>query len=895
MASRKRSPHDFLFREELGHGSYSTVYKAIDKRNANKVYAIKVCSKAHIIQESKVKYVTIEKNTLNLLAKAKHPGIVKLYYTFHDQENLYFVLDFAAGGELLSLLHKYTKFNEVWARHFTVQLIDTLQYIHSQGVIHRDLKPENVLLDKEGRLMITDFGAAATFNSEQDSKGVSGSSSTSSFVGTAEYVSPELLLYNQCGFGSDVWALGCMIFQFIEGHPPFRGENELKTFEKIVALDYTWNSNNNSTTAVNTKSNPIIVNLVRRILTLDTKSRMSLKEIQLDVWFQNVDWNDKAEIWKGIWQIQQTYNNYPLSYSYQHNMPNRHLHVIDIPLKNIAITKQKKKKPMKAANTTNSIVEWRKKLGISNGPKQNMFTPPILLDTMATPVSNMKNVPQQNNVNNIPASNNGNTTVPAPSNYIQPPLNTTVTSHSRSVPSLFPLTPNFPKQNSIITPQPIQREAVLQQTNNQLAHTFPIESISNDNIIGNTINDGQFAQNQVISTKIEAIVPPKKILKQDFIYMHAIPYKVNGPKMSMQSYNLIDNELITSLVTQNKSALKSSAKIPKLLTLSEDGYLSYYDDFAGSEKCDMVNIGDSDLSMYDFEFDEVTRKGYLILEKYKYMIWFISLPSFSAISSLSPSPHVATTTSVNSVVVNIAENWVDCFFRARQLLDEKELLDKMGRISISAESGQVSGTTPTSYNPSPTTTSFTSSEPSPINDLHIPNKYINASHKQNSFLVPTDAVTQKMSKNDNARNKRLQVPGPFPQTTPAGTKTQIGLASQENRRIASDAINASNYGRITTSPILNGREQRSGVPSPKIPNRTTSTASPGAPFKKYNVPKNLVVSSSRYEVIHALNGFSNFEQSAASSGASAAFKNLQRQKESSNRSNNTRRSSATQK
>lgn len=170
---------------------------------------------------------------MNLLAQKHHAGIIKLYYTFHDEENLYFVLDFAPGGELLSLLHKMGTFNDIWTRHFTAQLIDALEFIHSHGIIHRDLKPENVLLDRDGRLMITDFGAAATidpslsgdsakFNS--DSNGSKDNQNCASFVGTAEYVSPELLLYNQCGYGSDIWALGCMIYQFVQGQPPFRGE-----------------------------------------------------------------------------------------------------------------------------------------------------------------------------------------------------------------------------------------------------------------------------------------------------------------------------------------------------------------------------------------------------------------------------------------------------------------------------------------------------------------------------------------------------------------------------------------------------------------------------------------------------------------------------------------------
>lgn len=94
MTSRKRSPHDFIFKEELGHSSYSTVFKALDKKSPNKTYAIKVCSKKHIIKEAKVKYVTIEKNTMNLLAQKHHAGIIKLSYTFHDEENLYFCFGF---------------------------------------------------------------------------------------------------------------------------------------------------------------------------------------------------------------------------------------------------------------------------------------------------------------------------------------------------------------------------------------------------------------------------------------------------------------------------------------------------------------------------------------------------------------------------------------------------------------------------------------------------------------------------------------------------------------------------------------------------------------------------------------------------------------------------------
>ena len=236
-------------------------------------------------------------------------------------------------------------------------------------------------------------------------------SGTSSFVGTAEYVSPELLLHNRCSFSSDIWAIGCMIYQFMEGHPPFHGENELQTFEKIVELDYSWRRGSNPN-----KISPQIINLVGRILVIDDRERINLKDIKLHPWFLGVNWDDKSTIWKGIWPIQQQLQlkqqqqqqrqhgqnqqkniaqtlsqplpndqrNYVSSGSNpgsisegttfansiptnKHMISNRQLHVIETPIKNITIAKQKRKKPAKISNTTSSIVEWRKKLGISAG------------------------------------------------------------------------------------------------------------------------------------------------------------------------------------------------------------------------------------------------------------------------------------------------------------------------------------------------------------------------------------------------------------------------------------------------------------------------------------------------------------------------------------------------
>lgn len=278
MAHRK-GVDDFQFGSRLGEGSYSQVFKAVDIQS-RKVYAIKILSKKHIVKEKKIKYVNIEKSTLNRLGK--HPGIVTLYYTFQDENSLYFVIDLAEFGELLTLIRKYGSLSEHCSRYYMSQIIDAVQFMHSKGVIHRDLKPENILVNNDMKLMLTDFGAAKLLDQ------VDNEEHTSSFVGTAEYVSPELLKDNKCGVESDIWALGCILYQFIVGLPPFKGTTEYLTFEKIVNLDYKW---------PNFFIPELVKDLVAKLLQIDPNLRLTMPEIQQHPWFKQLQWENKQHIW----------------------------------------------------------------------------------------------------------------------------------------------------------------------------------------------------------------------------------------------------------------------------------------------------------------------------------------------------------------------------------------------------------------------------------------------------------------------------------------------------------------------------------------------------------------------------------------------------------------------
>ncbi|CDW75605.1 UNKNOWN [Stylonychia lemnae] len=217
---------DFKVIDNIGSGSFGIVY-IVEKDG--KQYAMKELMKDQIIR---------------------------------DSQSLYFVMEHVPNGQLHQLMEQIQNNGQkglppTLAKFYSAELVCALEYIHSFSIAHRDLKPQNILIDEQFHLKIIDFGDSKEIT-EQDmienqristSKISSGSFSKillnkdqrdhhnhreGTFVGTPLYVAPEMLEFNQSGYFSDLWALGCIIYQLLTGVTPFQGKNHDEVFSNIL-------------------------------------------------------------------------------------------------------------------------------------------------------------------------------------------------------------------------------------------------------------------------------------------------------------------------------------------------------------------------------------------------------------------------------------------------------------------------------------------------------------------------------------------------------------------------------------------------------------------------------------------------------------------------------------
>ncbi|KAF8937000.1 AGC protein kinase Gad8 [Haplosporangium gracile] len=209
----------------IGKGSFGKVMQ-VRKRDTNRIYAMKILRKAHIISRSEVNHTLAERT---VLAQINNPFIVPLKFSFQSPEKLYLVLAFVNGGELFHHLQREGRFSEERSRFYAAELLCALECLHGFNVVYRDLKPENILLDYTGHIALCDFGLCKL--------GMTETETTNTFCGTPEYLAPELLLGQGYTKTVDWWTLGVLLYEMLTGLPPFYDENIHEMYRKILQDD----------------------------------------------------------------------------------------------------------------------------------------------------------------------------------------------------------------------------------------------------------------------------------------------------------------------------------------------------------------------------------------------------------------------------------------------------------------------------------------------------------------------------------------------------------------------------------------------------------------------------------------------------------------------------------
>ena len=266
--------NDFDVLKLIGKGSYARVYLVRNKSN-QKIYSMKKLNKPFIKRKKEEKHIINERI---LLSKVNYPFLVKLFCCFQDQEHLYFIMEFIQGGELFFHLHRELRFDDEKTRFYISELILVLNFLHSNKIIYRDIKPENILLDVEGHIKLTDFGLSRLC-SENNEKAFT-------ICGTIYYIAPEILERKGYDNTVDLWSLGCLMYEMLNGRPLFNfniGKVDINEYKKKIILP-----NNFSDEAKD---------LITKLLDLDPKKRIGagnkgFENLKKHKYFEGINWDD---------------------------------------------------------------------------------------------------------------------------------------------------------------------------------------------------------------------------------------------------------------------------------------------------------------------------------------------------------------------------------------------------------------------------------------------------------------------------------------------------------------------------------------------------------------------------------------------------------------------------
>ncbi|WPT14046.1 Serine/threonine-protein kinase 38-like [Picochlorum sp. SENEW3] len=312
LQRQRLSMADFEPLKLIGKGAFGEVRICRDKTTGSLV-AVKKLKKSEMVRRGQVDHVKAERN---VLAEVSHYAIVKLMYSFQDEEHLYLVMEYLPGGDLMTLLIRLEILTEDMSRFYLAQTVLALEAIHRAGYIHRDIKPDNLLLDASGRMKLSDFGLCKPvdvqllpkFSAEDEAtlRSLPSPSASSqeeqllhwrqnrrklafSTVGTPDYIAPEVLMKKGYGMECDWWSLGAIAFEMMVGFPPFYSDDPMTTCRKIV----NWRTYLRFTPEADATLSPAAKDFIQRLL-CDVNDRLGtngIEEIKNHPFFRGIHWD----------------------------------------------------------------------------------------------------------------------------------------------------------------------------------------------------------------------------------------------------------------------------------------------------------------------------------------------------------------------------------------------------------------------------------------------------------------------------------------------------------------------------------------------------------------------------------------------------------------------------
>ncbi|THG97893.1 hypothetical protein EW026_g4205 [Hermanssonia centrifuga] len=243
---------------QVGQGGYGEVYLA-RKQETGEVCALKKMRKRTLHKMDEIRHVLVERD---ILTATKTPWLVRLLYAFQDPQFVYLAMEYVPGGDFRTLLNNAGVLKQEHARFYISEMFAGVNELHKLGYIHRDLKPENFLVDSIGHVKLTDFGLATgalnpqrieslkiKLDKVKDKEVIHRSTLerrsiyrsirhsdpryADSIVGSPDYMAPEVLRGKPYTFSVDFWSLGCILFEFLAGFPPFTGSTPEETWTNL--------------------------------------------------------------------------------------------------------------------------------------------------------------------------------------------------------------------------------------------------------------------------------------------------------------------------------------------------------------------------------------------------------------------------------------------------------------------------------------------------------------------------------------------------------------------------------------------------------------------------------------------------------------------------------------